>query len=310
VAISRARDRLYLARALRYGRQASRASSLLGLLPAALAGAAEGVTWPARPQHPEDARGPLWGSPLPETPPTFDVETLELYLRCPRRYYYDHVLGLHRHDDDAAYGQFHRCVHAVLSWLYEEVARGHAVDRAAAYARLAEVWEEDGPRDHLHEGFYRRQAEALLARALARPGPAYRRANGPPWEVALPHGRVLVQPDHLDVDGEGPAQSLVVRRLRTGSAGAAERDKGIYALYHAAAARAYPAARRQVQVVDLSTDEVADVPLSAAAVESRLGRYDAAIAGILGARYAPQPDDRQCPRCPHYFICPAAGAGG
>lgn len=39
---------------------------------------------------------------------------------------------------------------------------------------------------------------------------------------------------------------------------------------------------------------------------ARLGRYDAAIVGILAGQFAASPVDRTCPRCPHYFICPVA----
>jgi DNA helicase II / ATP-dependent DNA helicase PcrA len=38
-------------------------------------------------------------------------------------------------------------------------------------------------------------------------------------------------------------------------------------------------------------------------VETRLGRYNAAMAGILRANFPAQPQERECPRCPHYFIC-------
>jgi hypothetical protein len=125
--------------------------------------------------------------------------------------------------------------------------------------------------------------------------------------VELAHGRVLVQPDDLEVAGDGGEQSVVVRRLRTGRAGTGERDKDVYALYHAAAAHAYPHARRQVQAVDLCTDGVTDIALSTASVATRLKRYDDAIAGIESKQFAARPDDRRCPRCPHYFICPTAG---
>ena len=61
---------------------------------------------------------------------------------------------------------------------------------------------------------------------------------------------------------------------------------------------------RQVVVRYLSEDHVEPVTLGQRAIETRLGRYDAAIAGILREEFPPQPNDRSCPRCPHYFICP------
>jgi diphthamide synthase (EF-2-diphthine--ammonia ligase) len=57
--------------------------------------------------------------------------------------------------------------------------------------------------------------------------------------------------------------------------------------------------------VYLATDEVENLEMSVKKVNSRLEKYDTAMAGILQERYHPTRDDRLCPRCPHYFICPA-----
>jgi len=57
---------------------------------------------------------------------------------------------------------------------------------------------------------------------------------------------------------------------------------------------------RDVKIVSLSTDAVEAVSLREQAIVSRLARYDEAI------RFPPQPNERECPRCPHYFICPLA----
>ena len=111
-----------------------------------------------------------------------------------------------------------------------------------------------------------------------------------------------------EVDGIGATQTVVVQRVRTGQASAREHKKSIYALYQAAAEQAYPGARQQVQTLSLSNDEVVDIPLSPGAVATELQRYDGAISGILAGRFDPAPDDRKCPRCPHYFTCPAGSA--
>ncbi len=80
--------------------------------------------------------------------------------------------------------------------------------------------------------------------------------------MELPHGNVTVQPDHLEVLDDGAARTVRVRRLRmVRGSGRAEREKGIYALYHAAAAQAYPDAAREIQVVSLVSDDVEDIVL-------------------------------------------------
>ena len=49
----------------------------------------------------------------------------------------------------------------------------------------------------------------------------------------------------------------------------------------------------------------AQVPLPEKSARTRLAHYDTAIEGILRGEFPPKPNDRLCPRCPYYFICPA-----
>ena len=49
-----------------------------------------------------------------------------------------------------------------------------------------------------------------------------------------------------------------------------------------------------------------DVPMSAKKIQTRLARYDNAIAGIQQHRFPASPDPHHCPVCPFFFICPAA----
>ena len=98
---------------------------------------------------------------------------------------------------------------------------------------------------------------------------------------------------------------MVVERLRTGRPTKTELDDEIYALYTAGAPPAAQPQSRTVQVRYLATDQVEPVVLKPRSVDSRLAKYDAAIVGILNEDYPPEPNDRVCPRCPNYFICPA-----
>lgn len=298
VALSRARDHLCLSRARRYGDRASNPSGVLQHIVACLPRRPDGaVTWPGRGSV-VDALSP---EPLLDLP-IFDVAALDLYLTCPRQYYYEYVLGLGGKRDDSAYVQFHRCVYAVLRWIEAERAEGRVTDEAEAQLYLAEVWAEQGPLDHPYEEIYRRDAEGKVTRALRLPD-SMNPVERPTWEVALPHGRVRLQPDRAGVRADG---TEIYQRLRTGKIGGSEKDKNIYALYQAAASRSRSAVRREIQIVSLSHDDIEPVNLREQTLNTRLDRYDAAIVGILEGRFPPNPSDRECPRCPHYFICPAA----
>ena len=296
VGLSRARDVLCLSRARRYGAQNSNPSDLLDRIAGLLPGNPSGpVTWPSTTPAPV-----VVAEPTPANEP-FAVEDLEVYLRCSRQYFYESVLGLNRRREDSGYVEFHRCVYRVLRWMAEERASGNPVDEAAALAYLAEVWQEQGSEEHPYKELYRTSAVNLVERAARRPYTSQGSATRPTWEVSVPLGLIRFTPDHVEVLDDG---SEVVERLRTGRPTKSEVGKDIYALYVTAAQAAEPRVRRSVQVRYLSADHVDLIDLQPGPIKTRLNHYNEAIKGILNQDFSPQPSDRICPRCPHYFICP------
>ncbi len=304
VAISRARDMLCLSRARHYGRT-SNPSNLLTLITDRLPHPPGGpITWPKE-QVVLDTSGEL--EPV-SIAALFKVETLERYLRCPRQYFYEFILDLKGEAEDTAYALFHRCVYAVLGWVREELAKDQ-VDEAAALAQLAAVWKEQGPLNHPYETIYRRQAEEMVIRAINHLNRPRGHILRPEWEIQLTHGRVRFKPDYLELSDQSSQASVLIQRLRAGRPTESELDKDIYALYQQAAEQAYPQAERTIQIVYLSTHTVQPVSLSSKTINTRLGHYDKAIAGIRRKDFPAQPAERQqCPQCPYYFICPAAEA--
>ena len=88
VGLSRARDVLCLSRSRRYGAQNSNPSDLLDRIAGLFPGNPSGpVTWPSTTPAPV-----VVAEPTPANEP-FTVEDLEVYLRCPRQYFYESVLG-------------------------------------------------------------------------------------------------------------------------------------------------------------------------------------------------------------------------
>jgi DNA helicase-2/ATP-dependent DNA helicase PcrA len=132
------------------------------------------------------------------------------------------------------------------------------------------------------------------------------------WEVPLAYGRISFRPDDAElVEDEGGEHGdtgtlLRLQRVRTGRPSSTEKDDPIYGLYYEAAAREYPATPVLVQTVYLASGVVEDVRLTDKQINARLGKYDDAMSGILSSDFHAAPSERQCPRCPHYFICPAA----
>ena len=297
VALSRARDVLCLSRARRYGARNSNPSVLLNVIVQRLPNHPNGpVTWPSSTRSLAAVTEPTL------TNESYSAEDLDVYLRCPRQYFYESVLGLNRGREDSGYVKFHRCVYRVLRWMGGKRASDNLADEAAALTYLAEVWEEQGPHDHAFEDLYRSSAVEMVRRAARRPFTSRGSKTQPQWEVPVPFGRVCFTPEHVEVLSDG---SEIVERLRTGRQTRSEVDKDIYALYVVAAQEAAPRVPRTVQIRYLTTGQVEPVELTSRKIKTRLGRYNDSIRGILREDYTPKTNDRVCPRCPHYFICPS-----
>ena len=293
VAMSRARDALCLSRAERYYGAKRNASSLLVGLAARLPNAPDGPPrWRDAEMVKEEEHALVH---LAADHDLHNAEDLDQYIKCPRAYLYQRILDLSGAREDSAYVQFHRAVYSVLRWMGEREA-GTAVSPEDAKARLDAAWEEIGPTDHPYAPMYRKAADEIIERAIARRASGAEVLNAD-WLIERPGGQIRVRPDHVEMGADGP----VVRRLRTGRP-PKEIDDDIYALYHCAARQELDGAR--VEALFLTTDETVSVPMSNKVIGNRLAKYDEAIAGIRAGRFPPKPSDRTCPRCPQYFICP------
>lgn len=305
VALSRARDHLCLSRAKRVLNTNRNPSSFLGHIANRLPRAVNGsVTWPLGGDSPRESAAPVL-SLAADSAQVFEERQLGVYLTCPRKYFYEFVLSLNGKRDDAAYLQFHKCVYSVLRRVQEARIAGQPMSEVDALARLDEVWQKGGPVGHPYETLYREQAGRLIANALQQiPLPKARMA-ATSHELQLAHGRVRLTLDYAEVTEDGA--ELHVQRLRTGRPPKKELDKPIYGLYHKAAELAHPQARRRrLEIYYLSTKETEEIVLPDEKVGKHLQKYDDAIAGILSERFAPKPDEHECSRCPHLFICPVA----
>lgn len=298
VALSRARDGLVLSRSETYGRQNSKPSAFLGKIARYLPGVIDGpVTWAVRPTDEPAPMPPL----APDTGEAFEARDLDVYIECPRRYYYRFVLGLNRRQEDVPYLQFHSCVYGVMRWIDEERAVGRTPSAADALAHLAALWGDNGPVNHPYEPLYRRGAEAITARTARNARRDSLLTARPSVEIPLPHGRVRFTPDQFEADPE-TGTPTALRRVRTGRPSKSEREHNIYGLYASAVSTEFPGAC--IETAYLSTDETKTVDLGPKTVNTRLGRYDAAINGIRLGVFPAEPNERICPRCPFYFVCP------
>ncbi len=303
VAMSRARDRLCISRALRYKSTNRGPSDLLSVINTSFQNAVSTVpTWDFVRQESQTA---LPAAILSEAPEAYDERDLALYITCPRKYLYQVVLGVSGRSDDAAYVRFHKCVYSAVRWMQTERRERKAVDEAAVLAILDETWSEHGPSGHHLEAKYRDIATQMIKHAvdgLHVPGDLL------PNEVTLTvsGGKILVPIDHADIVSTGTGTELTIRRFRTGRRTKNELTNPIYGLLAKAANEISATGGSRVGTFYLARAEFIEIPLPKKTIETRVAKYEAAIAGIVAAEFPASPSDYTCNRCPHYFICPAA----
>jgi superfamily I DNA/RNA helicase len=292
VALSRARDYLFLSRADRYtstNASASKFLPLIGSVPTSKHGEA---------RHP--ALPPKSGASRPAARDSYDERELSAYMQCPASYNYEFVDGLRGGRDNSAYIRFHRCVYRTIGWLEAEHSAGRRPDVTAALAQLESDWAQRGPVNHGFEPYYRSSATAMvttMAQVIAAEQAEYERGE---WSIPLVGKKVALTPDRIVIKPNG---AVHIQRIRTGRRTKSEQGKAIYALLRLGAALRYPGQTAIVETFYPSTGEAVVSPIKND--DKLLDEYRNAISGIEQGEFAAKPDPRRCPNCQSYWICGA-----
>lgn len=301
VALSRARTHLslYLARKQPNGSNRS-PSPYLDWLPQTFVGEV------ARPAT--MARPPGWSEPGPiaiNWPADWSLTDSRLgaYEKCPRRFFYTYVLALGGARKATAFSRTHDCLYDLLRWLADarRTAMPSVVEAEAAFEA---IWTQRGPVDHAFAADYRRLATRLIV-ALINAGSGRRFRDAAPLAINFANGRVLVEPNEIAELADG---TVVIRRVRTGYRRSDEYDRLEYTLYHMAA-QAQLGPRAVVQALHLTDETTEVVTISATKLGNRRTKSETMLSGIAGGAFPTEIDPVTCPRCPHFFLCPAMPEG-
>jgi hypothetical protein len=301
VAISRARThlRLYLARRQPNGRNRS-ASPFLDWLPPSLI---KEVGRPSLLALPADAARSIPIIVQRATDGHITDSNLGLYEKCPRRFFYTNVLGLGGKKKATAFSQTHDCIYDLIHWL-SDARRESEPTYAEAEEAFDTIWEMRGPVGHGFAEDYRRLASRLVA-ALIRTRAGRHFRDSEPIAIDLPGGRVVVEPNEV---AELPDGTVLLRRIHTGYKRSDEDGRLEYTLYHLAGQKKF-GSNYSVEAVHL-TDEVAElVAISSTMMGNRRIKSNQMLADIAGGHFPADIDVVTCPRCPHFFICPATPHG-
>ena len=250
------------------------------------------------------------GAPRPEPiaiawPADWSVTDSRLgaYEKCPRRFFYTHVLGLGGARKPTAFSRTHDCLYDLLRWL-ADARRSAEPSLGQAEAAFETIWNARGPADHAFADDYRKLASRLIA-GLLKAGAGRRFREAQPLAIDFPNGRVLVEPNELAELADG---TVVIRRVRTGYKRSDEYDRLEYTLYHLAAQTQF-GGRAAVHALHLTDETQEPFVISPTKLGNRQKKSDTMLAGIAAGAFPTEVDAVTCPRCPHFFICAAAPPG-
>lgn len=299
VALSRARDRLLLYAPTQKSNGQRRAlSPFLERLGAGLT-RRHGAPARALPPSVDDAIELAIDGAL-----TFSESQIELYERCPRRFFYTHILRVGGRRTPTPYTQMHEAVRSVVRGIVGgDGPIGDPEEPAALETRVGAALAGQGLEAHGYADDYRALALGMVRYFLSsRRG---QRAEAPE-EMVLAFGeeRIVVRPDEVLVRPDG---GRALRRIRTGHRRSSEEKEVGVAAFVLASRHAAPGAA--VELVHLADQTARPVVLSERELQTRRERVAGYLAEIRRGRFPAEPSSRACPGCPAYFICGPVPAG-
>lgn len=296
VAMSRARDRLFLLRSTAYDGETKERSSLLPAEPpwrqrSLLPGADTQAGTPLE-ERLMPTRGPL---------PPIPAHELDLYLKCPRRYLYRHVYGLRGRS--RVNSRIYRCIrNAIDLALGHREATGNVPNDAEITAIIDLLWQEarleDAPYPTDQRALVQARVQASVKRIADRTITV--EAFAQEAVVQLDEGEVTIYIDQIEQRQDGPVFLLTF-------AGEPKDDHRREARTILAAhlyQQRYDAAPR----VELHYPGLPDpVPVKHRkdTVPSHIAEMNTALHGIKARSFPAAPPDgaHACKSCPFNLIC-------
>ncbi len=299
VALSRARNHLFLYRAREYEFSQKESSRFLKLI--------EAVLPPAICKPPERV------APQPRQPKQIEVviikrqyteRQLSVYLECPLAYYYRFVLEIYSSRSETPIGKTHLCVYRVGEAIRKEQIIKGKVTTEFVERQIVEIWAKSGPVKHPYEPDYQSEARQMIRLISERNPSSEDRIIQPEWTIELENGLVMVRPDYIEFFDDGEKMKVTVERLNFGATPEKIQDD-IYVLFDEAARQSYPEFNREVRATYMTDGGTVILNPDYNQRRNALQNYKKAIRGILAEDFSPRANTRKCPLCPYYNICPS-----
>jgi hypothetical protein len=220
---------------------------------------------------------------------------LGLFDRCPRRFFYTHILEVGGRRTETPFRQMHGAVRTVVDWLTGDPSA--APSAAEVDARLAEAWDQQRLRDQGYSEDFKVIAKQLVSFFLgSRNG--FTKSLPSKMRLAVAGGEIVVRPDEVLTGKDGRTH---VRSVRTGHTSSKELETVATAVFTLAAHWAFPGCT--VEFVHLSDATVRAASMKPKTLVNRQTTAEEALADIRAGRFPRDESPRTCPRCPAFFIC-------
>jgi superfamily I DNA/RNA helicase len=225
----------------------------------------------------------------------FSGSQITLYDSCARRFFYTHVLQIGGRRTMTPFMHMHEAVRRVTEAIIKDpklISCDADVDRLVVDACNEGELVDHGYAADFHE----------LGKTMVRYFVTSREHHSPeaPTALRIAFGaeEIYVRPNDILVDAEGTRK---LRRIRTGHRRSAEDEDVGAAAFLLAAQAAFPGAI--VELVHLSDQKILTLGLTDKKLEGRRTKLTKFLAQIRSGIFQADPSYRTCPGCLAFFIC-------
>ena len=235
-----------------------------------------------------------------EGTPSFTNHQLHQYDKCPRRFFYTHVLRVGGRQVETSFARMHNATRTVVDWMVG--VDPDRVDMREVETRLEVAFQEQGfvVQD---SGDYLQIARSLLASLHAR-RTGLSRGERLSLRVSMQPGDIVVQPDETLEAQDG---RTIVRSIRTGHAGSKTLED-IAAAAFLIAAGEHPD-HPEPELIYLADDACSPIDMTPRVLGNRRGTLQKAIEDIGAGSFPTDPSNYKCPKCPAFFFCGPVPSG-
>ncbi|MEP6756689.1 MAG: ATP-dependent helicase [Chthonomonadales bacterium] len=295
VALSRARDQLILSRYLNTSTRAAKPSRYLELIAPLL------PPETSMQVSTSEARGHEPAQIVSTVKISYTARELETIWTCPKKFEFESILKLPNPTiEEPAYLAMHGVVNEMQTWIIDEMRLGSAPNVEFVNQRLAECWAGRNVPDSAHLNLLKlRSREAILSN-MGNLTVGSR--NLPSLKLELPSGEVRLSSGGAVVDATG---SVTLEQVKFSKAKTDDKNSPRLALFRRAV--------RETLGPETPIDISVHYPLNNVEIEApddkrwepkRIKKYENALKTVRAGKFAAQPSDRNCSRCPFLFICP------